>query len=44
MVCDKTEDSWKGITAFYSKAEGYIEKQREGERIYKKRGQVSGSR
>lgn len=37
MVCDKKENRWQGTTAFYSKAEGYIEKQREGERIYKKK-------
>ncbi len=36
MVCDRTENGWQGTTAFYSKAEGYIEKQRDGERVYKK--------
>lgn len=44
MVCDQTKKGWQGTTAFYSKAERYIEKQREGERMYKKRGKVSGSR
>jgi hypothetical protein len=36
IVIDNKGDEWVGTTAFYSKNVKYIEKQRDGKRIYKK--------
>ncbi len=36
IVSDKKGEEWVGTTAFYSKDTKYIEKQRDGKRIYKK--------
>ncbi len=36
IVSDKKGEDWVGTTAFYSKDSKYIEKQRDGKRIYKK--------
>lgn len=44
IVWDKTKTGWEGTTAFYTKDDPYVEKQRAGTRVYKKRGKVSGSR